>query len=221
MDLYRQTQRLANLQPELRRYLVPMLRRAAQSQDGQLLLAPPNPLQEDTPLRLSLIPGVDTKMYQLMVALYTPFLTEEHLESMFQFIIALKDKPIGFLSLGKSNFIQTALAPGYTGQGFGAETIRALLQWYPLDSIGWTTHPANIPSMTLLKNLGGGLLQSKGDSVTGRIWSGRAAPGEARNKLDTALGKADASYKKWVKEMEGRKEEAAALKSYLEGHSLS
>lgn len=162
-------------------------------------------------------------MYRLMGDLYRPFLTDEHLESMFQFIVVLGNKPIGFLSLGKSNCIQTALSPDHLGQGFGDETIQALLQWYPLDSIGWTTSKSNVPSLSLLLRLGGGVTstQERGEKILGRCWPGRAAPAEARDKLISIIEKAQPGYKKWVKEYESRKEEAKALRDYLKDLTLS
>jgi RimJ/RimL family protein N-acetyltransferase len=169
---------------------------------------------------VALVPGLDAKLFNLLGAVYRPFLAEEHADDMFAFLVTFlrtdgKDV-IGYLTVGKGQHVQLALIPSATGQGFAEEALTALYQWYPFDSVGWTCHKDNLPSLRLLARMNGGIIKAEGDELTGRYWPGRMAPPEDRDRLTQAIAHAEPRYA--VREIlmtERRQEEREALARYV------
>ena len=112
-----------------------------------------------------IVVGMDKKLYELLIKIYHPFLLPAHMEDKKQFlIVSVSEREaelLGCISIGGSNFIQIALAPGHTGNGVARIALDQLVQSVlPLKRIGWTAHRSNYPSLKLLQGLNGDIYEN-------------------------------------------------------------
>jgi len=181
------------------------------------------------PAAISLVEGIDKKLYGLLVELYAPFLARSHLSDRYQYIIMGtingRSCPIGCLSQGKSDFIQVAVVPGYRGSGAAEAALEAMVVIrQPLKRVGWTSHRANYPSLRLLQRLKGGIFErcarnKKRVNMEGFYRPSGTATKSMRVALESILPRARDDYSKWHGEIYTKRNRLMAeVSQYMANH---
>jgi len=148
------------------------------------------------PSDIRLVGGKDEKLFDLLIERYKPWMLKDF-KNGAQYLITVKvgseRKNIGVVSIWKSDFVQLAIAPQFTGHGFGLAAMKQLGKLSGVERIRWSSDRSNKPSLKLLRDLGGGVYESGADdtkqkSVEGHYFTdGKRVPSSMTEALDRVI----------------------------------
>lgn len=172
--------------------------------------------------------GIDPAMFKSLTELYAPMLSSYHLRDRFQFTAYINGYPfpvgIASMSAGTSRFLQFALIPEARGQNLSHEILDELIKLTGATRIDWGCKRLNYPSLKLLQERNGGLLEGSVSHRNGKSYEGffRVSGGvssKMQGALTRVLPQAREQYVEWVKDnYEPRRYERLSLKRYLFGY---
>jgi len=181
-------------------------------------------LEEQAPMvrPVRLEPKLDRRLYQMLIALYEPFLTGDPFlgQGIEQYLARDgQGQVVGVASLDPHDFVQIALLPDRTGQGWGASLLVGLMRAHGKARVDLVTHRDNLPVFQMIQALGGGFYEKQ---LKAKVRKGflrldeEASPG-MRRALTRYLGEAGPGYERWLQRYEGRGELRDKVLAYAAG----
>lgn len=168
----------------------------------------------------SFVPGLDKKLYLMLLELYRPFLDASYLDKgVDQYLIRDgSQRLIGVLSHHGSDFLQVALLPNERGHGLGAGAMVSFAQRRGLGRVNLAVHRDNQPSLELIDAIGAGLTER----ISKTRWKGYWRSGEdvlesERKLLRRAIRESGPGYAAWQGRFEERKDLELQVTAYAEG----
>jgi len=170
--------------------------------------------------------GIDTVFFDILVALYKPFLSSAYKKAPIQYTIfsSKYSFPIGIIALNKTksggNFIEIALIPKARGKYYSFQIINLFLKKHNLNRIGWTVYKSNLPSIKLLKKLRGGFFEKtvrnkKRIEAEGFFKVDMSVSKSMQKAINELIIESKSQYKEWLREYNKRTEELQDLEVYL------
>lgn len=179
-------------------------------------------------MRVTLREGIYDKFFKALKNLYSPLLSTDHLRDRYQYTVFSSDYPfpIGIASLsgGPSRFMQFALIPELLGNGLGHVVLDELIKVTGVTRVDWGCKSINYPSLKVLRERNGGLLEGSVKRRNGKSYEGFfRVNGEVAHKMQNALTSvlplAKQQYSEWLRnEYYTRSKERLLLKKYLLSH---
>jgi radical SAM protein with 4Fe4S-binding SPASM domain len=193
---------------------------------GNLFADDPLLLKDD----VELVEKIDPVFFDILINLYSPFLSSSYKKEEIQYTIFSKNKcnyPIGIIALKKTktggSFIEIALIPEAKGGFYNFLAINKFINLHQLKKIGWTVHKANLPSIKFLKKMNGGFFKNTVTNKSrieaeGFFRVNAIVSKTMKENLDLLITESENKYEDWLKEYQKRDDELQNLSKYLKGY---
>ena len=167
---------------------------------------------------------IDPGFLDLLCDLYDPFLSPLYKNAEIQYTVTIDKKPICLIALlkNKQNMwcLELAFVPDEAGKGKSISVIKKVMELENINEVQWTVDRNNLPSLKLLKKLGGGVTfrgmdKSPQGMVRGFFSNIQPICNSSKKALDLLIEKAKHDYNKWKLEYEKRHKELKKLNDYL------
>jgi len=177
--------------------------------------------------KILLIEGIDTEFFNLLDALYKPFLSASHLKDKYKYTIYDSNirYPIGIISInkGKNTFMQFAVIPEMQGKGIAHIALDKIINISNIKKVGWGCKKSNYPSLKHLYNRKGGLYDNvlkdkRRKSYEGYFRVEKPVSSNMLQNLESVLNTSKADFNDWLVEYGKRKHEEKKLMEYLSKH---
>jgi radical SAM protein with 4Fe4S-binding SPASM domain len=176
--------------------------------------------------KIYFIDGIESQFFDMLVALYRPFLSTSYRKAYIQYTVLSKKYkyPIGIIALNKTKsagkFLQIALIPDVIGKFYSFQILNLFFKKHNFKKIGWTAHKANLPSIKLLQKLRGGffkktVIDKRRIEAEGFFRPNGTVSKSMQEALEKLLKESQQKYNDWLREYNTRIQELNNLKEYL------